>query len=318
MIPLPAPARTGLANRPMAVIEVGPTGIRLLIAFVISRGNELSVLADHAVALPAPARREESSDAITTWLERAASVVEHFAAYAHQQAADPVLVALTGGTRATAGGYALRSRVSGMSGLSTVTIGPQREADLAWSGSLRDLPVHGTVLLGDLSDAGLTLIVTQESHLVQAHYVPLWPERLAAGLFESDPPNRAAIALAEQHARESFAALVPAIPPLDRFVITGEPARGALLLAPRPDGSQTLSLRRLNAAIAHVTSRPAGVLAAETGLSPERVKHLGAGIAIIGAAFATFGLASAEVGEGGVREGLVLDLARYRRRLANR
>lgn len=312
--PTPASRRP----RPMAVIEIGPTGIRLLIARPVARDDRLAVVADHVVALLQPTASEASSEAVTTWLARGTEVIEHFAAYARQHAADPILLAILGATRASSASNALRGRVANLRGVTTATLDQQRETELALAGALPGLPHSGTILVGDLSEGGLALTFTREGELAWARHIPIWPGRLAARFLADDPPTHAAIALVEQRARTQLAGLVPATPPPDRFIITGELARDALLLAPKPDGNRTLSLRRLNAAVAHVTSRPATVLAEETGLSSERLRNLGAGIAIAGAALATFGLDSAEVGAGGVREGLILDFSRYQRRLAHR
>lgn len=304
--------------RPMAVIDVGPTGIRLLIARTTASEDGLSIVADHAVALRLPTEASGTSSSVATWLERGIAIIDHFVAFARRHAAEPILLSLTGASRATAAGSALRGRVAAMPGVTLAIIDQQREAELALAAAFPGMSTPGTVLLGDLTDGGFALLAMRDGELAQGHYLPLWPGRLAERYIASDPPLRTAIALVEQHARGLLLALTPPLPPVDRFVIVGEVARGALQLAPKPGGNQTLSLRRLNAAVAQITSLAAADLATETGLAADRIKSLGAGIAIAGAALAAFGLDSADVGQGGLREGLILDFVRYRRRLARR
>lgn len=318
MVSTPPPTPLSRGPRPMAVIEIGPTGIRLLIARSAATGDRLAVVADHAVPLLQPPAAEASSEAVTTWLARGTEVIEHFVEYARRHAADPILLAILGASRANPSGNALRGRIVNLRGVTTAILDQQREAELGLAGALPGLAFSGTILVGDLSDGGLVLTSICAGELAWTRHFPVWPGRLAAQLLLDDPPTHAAIALVEQRARAQFADLAATTPPPDRFIVAGELARDALRLAPRPDGNNTLSLRRLNAAVAHVTSRPSSALAEETGLSGERLRNLGAGIAIVGAVLAAFGIDRAEVGEGGVREGLILDFVRYQRRLAHR
>jgi exopolyphosphatase/pppGpp-phosphohydrolase len=99
------------------------------------------------------------------------------------------------------------------------------------------------------------------------------------------------------------------------MLIVGGTASSLPIVTPKPDGNLILTLRRLYGAVALLTNAPAAEIAAETGLDPERVRTLPAGAAIIGALLSSFGIGSAEVSHGGLREGLLLEylLAQLRR-----
>jgi exopolyphosphatase/pppGpp-phosphohydrolase len=115
------------------------------------------------------------------------------------------------------------------------------------------------------------------------------------------------IAAAEADARAMLDPQAAAGPTVDRLIIVGGTATSIPVLLPRPNETNTLTARRLAGAVAILTGAPVAELAEQTGLDPERVRTLPAGVAIIGAILAAYGLDTATIGTGGIREGLLLD-----------
>jgi exopolyphosphatase/pppGpp-phosphohydrolase len=139
------------------------------------------------------------------------------------------------------------------------------------------------------------------------HSLKLGSGRQAERHFQTDPPDQAMVAAVEQDARALLDPIAGTIPPIDHMLIVGGTASSLPIVTPKPDGNLILTLRRLYGAVALLTSAPAAEIAAETGLDPERVRTLPAGAAIIGALLSSFGIGSAEVSQGGLREGLLLE-----------
>ena len=186
----------------------------------------------------------------------------------------------------------------------------EREAALTFAGATAGQPVAGTLLVGDLGGGSLELIVSRDGAIQDAASLQLGSNRFTERHIHADPPSRAMVAAAEADARAVLEPHAAASPAVDRLIMAGGTAAAITVLVPRVQHNDRLTGRRLEGAIALLTTAPAAALAAETGLDPERVRTMPAGVAIIRAILAAYGLDTAQVGTGGIREGLLIDYAR--------
>jgi len=204
----------------------------------------------------------------------------------------------------------LRERIAATSGLTLPIVAGEREAALTFSGATVGQPLAGTVLVGDLGGGSLELIISRDGQVLSAVSLQLGSGRLTERHIAANPPTTAMIAAAEADARTLLQAHAVTAPPVDRLIIVGGTATSIPILVPRPQHTATISTRRLAGARAVLTGAAVEALAAETGLDVERMRTLPAGVAIISALFATFGVDTATIGTGGIREGLLLDYLR--------
>lgn len=131
--------------------------------------------------------------------------------------------------------------------------------------------------------------------------LPLGSGTLAEAHLHSDPPAPAELAAARATAAAAFAALDP--PPVQRALAVGGSAGSLRRMA----GAQ-LDGAAFERALGALCAEPADAVARRYGLEAERVRLLPAGLALLAAAAGVFG-GALEVGEGGLREGVVLGAA---------
>ena len=308
----PEPALPTRAARPLAAIDIGTNTIRLLVAAPESGGDGVGFrpLDTRTATVRLGLGVERTGRLDPARLERAVATVEEFRRIAAAHGADPILLVATSAVRDAANGPELCERIAAVSGLEVGIVDGDREAALTFAGATAGQSPAGTVLVGDLGGGSLELIAARDGAVLSARSLQLGSGRLTERHMAADPPDRAMIAAAEADARGTIAPHVAAIPPPDRLILVGGTATSLPLLVPEPDGERTLTARRLEGALAILTGAPAARLAADTGLDPERVRVLPAGVAIFRALFAAYGLDSALIATGGIREGLIMEYLR--------
>jgi exopolyphosphatase/guanosine-5'-triphosphate,3'-diphosphate pyrophosphatase len=294
---------------PLASIDIGTNTIRLLVAAPVVTGDaiDLTPLASRTATVRLGYGVERTGELDPERLARAVATVEEYRRVALDQGATTIFLAATSAVRDARNGRELRERIAATSGLTVEVIGGEREAALTFAGATLGQALAGTLLVADLGGGSLELIAARDGALLSSVSLQLGSGRLTERHIRHDPPIGAMIAAAAADARALLEPQAAATPPVDRVIIVGGTAQSIPVLVPRPNETKTLTLRRLEGAIAVLTGRPTNELALETGLDPERVRTLPAGVAIIRALLDTYGLDAASISTGGLREGLILD-----------
>ncbi len=125
---------------------------------------------------------------------------------------------------------------------------------------------------------------------------------LAERYLDSDPPTADELDRLREHADDVLRARE--VPQVDVAVAVGGSAASLRRLV-----GDTLARASLERALATLCGAPAAEIAAELGLDPVRVRLLPAGIVLLGVAAQRLGQ-PLQIGRGGLREGLLLDMAR--------
>jgi exopolyphosphatase/guanosine-5'-triphosphate,3'-diphosphate pyrophosphatase len=306
---LAAMTTTDPTSRPLAAIDIGTNTIRLLVASPVEEGDTLGLrrLATRTATVRLGYGVERTGQLDPERLERAVATIEEYRQVAADLGADPILLAATSAVRDAENGPELRERIAATSGLDLQIVAGDREAALTFAGATAGQSLAGTLLVADLGGGSLELIVSQDGAILSAVSLQLGSGRLTERHVHADPPDQETIAAAQADARAMLDPQAAAGPAVDRLIIVGGTATSIPVLVPRPNETNTITVRRLAGAAAILTGSPVAELAAQTGLDPERVRTLPAGVAIIGAILAAYGLDAATVGSGGIREGLLLD-----------
>lgn len=299
-------------HTPLAAIDIGTNTIRLLVARPTWDGDALGleVLATrtatvrfgHGVERTGRLDRERMAHAIAT--------VEEFRQIAADLGAAPILLAATSAVRDAANGEEFRRAIAARSGLDLPIVSGDREAALTFAGATVGQSLAGTLMVADLGGGSLELIVSRDGDILAAQSLQLGSGRLTERYIDADPPTRAMIAAAEADARTLLTSVLADAPPIERLIVVGGTATSVPILVPRPQERDALTARRMVGALVGLVGTPVAALAAETGLDPERVRTLPAGIAIIAALLDLAGVGTATIGTGGIREGLLLDYVR--------
>lgn len=294
---------------PLASIDIGTNTLRLLVASPTFDGDAIGLtqLASRTATVRLGHGVERTGQIEQERLDRAVATVEEFRQIAAEHGATTIFVAATSAVRDASNGPELRERIKETSGLTVEIIGGDREAALTFAGATLGQSLAGTLLVADLGGGSMELIAARNGAILSAVSLQLGSGRLTERHVTADPPERAMVAAAEADARALLDPAAAKTPPVDRLIVVGGTAQSIPILLPRPNEARTLTPRRLAGAVAILTGASVADLAAATGLDPERVRTLPAGVAIIRALLGAYGLDLAQISTGGMREGLMLD-----------
>lgn len=297
---------------PLAAIDIGTNTIRLLVARPVYAGGaiDLEPLATRTATVRLGYGVERTGRLDDERMARAITTVEEFRRIATEHGAETILLAATSAVRDAANGEDFRAAIAATSGLALPIVSGVREAALTFAGATAGQALAGTVLVADLGGGSLELIISRDGQILSAQSLQLGSGRLTERHIAADPPTPTMIQAAAADARALLAPHAANAPAVDRLIVVGGTATSLPIVVPRPDGRAILTPSRLAGAQAILTGTPVASLAEQTGLDPERVRTLPAGVAIIGALLDTFMVDTALIGNGGIREGLLLDYLR--------
>jgi exopolyphosphatase/guanosine-5'-triphosphate,3'-diphosphate pyrophosphatase len=237
-------------------------------------------------------------------LDELARVVAEQTALARGAGATEVRVVATAAVRRAANRAELIAALKAHAGVEISVLDGSEEARLAFVGATRTLgrALTGRVAVVDVGGGSTELAVGTVAGGVE------WWESfavgsgvLAEGHLHGDPPDGGEIAAARAHAAETLSAAAP--PPADGAVAVGGSAASLRRVV-----GDVLDSTTLAQALEVVTAAPAQEVAQRFGLAVERVRLLPAGLLALEAAGRCLGR-PLEIGRGGLREGVLLELA---------
>jgi exopolyphosphatase/guanosine-5'-triphosphate,3'-diphosphate pyrophosphatase len=215
-----------------------------------------------------------------------------------------VLGVATAAVRQAANGDALVSAVRKSCGLEVAILSFEEEARLAFTGAARTLGYvpDGPLGVVDVGGGSSELAVgTAPDRIDWCVSLPVGSGQLTDECLRSDPPSAQEIARAGERISESLDGVQP--PPAACVVAVGGSATSLRRIAgPRLDAGA------FGRVLALLADEPAIDVAQRFALDADRVRLLPAGLLILQAAAERFG-APLEVGNGGLREGLLLEVA---------
>jgi exopolyphosphatase/guanosine-5'-triphosphate,3'-diphosphate pyrophosphatase len=231
----------------------------------------------------------------------AAAVCEQ-AGLARRLGAQAIEIVATAALRDAANRDELVAAVERGTGLPVRVLSDEEEAHLAWAGATRGLPADGRVAVVDVGGGSTEVVVGDpESGVAWFASFRIGSGVLADCYLHSDPPTTDELAAARAHAHETFDDLDP--PRSERGIAVGGSATSLRRLAgPKLDASVLARSADL------LCSTPLTTAAERFGLDPQRVRLLPAGMAILAELIDRIGL-PLEVARGGLREGVILELA---------
>jgi exopolyphosphatase / guanosine-5'-triphosphate,3'-diphosphate pyrophosphatase len=291
-----------------ACIDIGSNTTRLLVADVDARSGALEAVAQERVftrlsAALTPPRPTIDSERI----DELASVVAGQLWRARELGAERVVAVGTAALRRAGNREQLFDAIRGLCGLSVRLLDGDGEARLAFAGATRGLTgPAGLVAVVDVGGGSSELVCgdprpSQRPELVFSASVAVGSGDLTAELLSHDPPSHGELAALRNRAAHAFAALAP--PLVELALAVGGSATSLGRLA----GPQ-LDRERLQQLLATVTAASSAEIARRHDLHRERARLLPAGIVLLQEASAALQRPLA-IGAGGVREGVVLELA---------
>jgi exopolyphosphatase/guanosine-5'-triphosphate,3'-diphosphate pyrophosphatase len=181
--------------------------------------------------------------------------------------------------------------------------GPE-EARLAFLGATRTLgePLPGSIGVVDVGGGSTELAIgTLAGGATWSESFRVGSGLLTDGYRRSDPPSAAELNAMREHAHGVFEGL--ALPPVDAAVAVGGSAASLRRLV-----GSVLDADSLQHALQVLAAEPADAVAERFSINRERVLLMPAGLTVLDAAAAALGH-PLRIGRGGLREGVILELA---------
>lgn len=289
-----------------ACIDIGSNTTRLLVADVAVGGNGRPALAAVLerrafTRLGQACRRRERVPAATC--DELAAVVAAQAREARELGAEQLRVVATAALRRAADGFAVCQALAAATAAPVVLLSERDEARLAFAGATYDLDGDAVapVAVVDVGGGSAQLVVgTCAKGAAWSISLPLGSGDLAAAHLHGDPPTAGELDALRAAVRATLEAVEP--PPAERaFAVGGSATSLRRLAGPR------LDVATLERALATLVAAPAATVAQQTGIAPERVRLLPAGVVVLAQVAQRLG--PLEVAAGGLREGVLRELA---------
>ncbi len=232
-----------------------------------------------------------------------AEVVARQVRVASELGAEGVVVVATAGVRAASNGGDLADAVREAAEVELEVLSGEEEARLAFAGATKTLPtpVSGRLAVVDIGGGSTEVAIgTLEDGVSWWRSVAVGSGLLTDAHFRSDPPSDEELRAARREAERLLEGLDP--PPADRAVAVGGTARSVRKLV-----GQELSSGTLARALLLLASTPADAIAGRFDVPVERAALLPGGAIILDEVLHHVGPRIA-VGQGGLREGILLEL----------
>jgi exopolyphosphatase/guanosine-5'-triphosphate,3'-diphosphate pyrophosphatase len=293
------PSCAGLAY---ACIDVGSNTTRLLVAEL--RGGELRELASQRAFTRLGKSVLEEGRLSKERLKEHARVVASQAQIARDLGVLAIDVVGTAVVRDCPNRAELEEAVAEAAGVPMRVLSGEEEARLAFAGVTGTLkgPVDGRLVVVDVGGWSTEVVLgTRAAGVSWSQSYRLGSGLLADVYFHSDPPDTRELAAVTGHVSEVLAQLD--LPRPDRALAVGGSATSVRRIVGRE-----LSRRALERSLQLLSRSSCDEVAARIDLHPERVRLMPAGIAIMHELARRLDV-ELEHGNGGLREGVVLELA---------
>jgi exopolyphosphatase/guanosine-5'-triphosphate,3'-diphosphate pyrophosphatase len=237
-------------------------------------------------------------------IEITADVVAAQHALATEAGAAAIRTVATAVIRRAANAREFCAAVRRRCGVEVAVLDGDEEARLAFLGATRTLgrELHGRVAVVDVGGGSTEIAVgTQAAGVEWSTSLPFGSGLLADRFLRADPPHADELTAARRHAERALDGLET--PAIDCAVAVGGSAASLRRLV-----GPVLDRAALDRALSVLANDSAAVVAARYHLEEQRVRLLPAGLLALGAV-ATRLDEPLQIGNGGLREGVLLDLA---------
>jgi exopolyphosphatase/guanosine-5'-triphosphate,3'-diphosphate pyrophosphatase len=286
-----------------ACIDIGSNTTRLLVADCVA-GRLVPVAQERVFTHIALGRRADGAISAAK-IEEVARVAAAQLQRAHELGATAVRAVATAAIRTAANRGELARAVEATCGLRVEVLTGREEARLAFVGAvgaMKAAPASELAVV-DAGGGSCELAVGRPPDRVTwSASLPLGSAELTRACLPSDPPADPELRRARARIAAALAGL--GAPRVGAAVAVGGSAASLSRLA-----GPVLGAAALERALAQLVGQPAELVAPRVGLEVQRVRLLPAGLLILQAVAERFGHPLA-VGDGGLREGVVLELCR--------
>ncbi len=240
--------------------------------------------------------------------DRLVTTLAEYAAAARELGAARIAFVGTEPLRRAADARAMVVAVETATGVPFHVIDHHEEGLLTLLGATSGRAVEADLLVVDVGGGSTQVVVAGPSRRAAGAGLRVGGARLTQAHVVHDPPTEEEVAALRVAAVEALRDGPDAAP--TRIVVVGGTGSNLAKIIPGALDDRILTPERLAAALETLRTAPADDIANRFGIRPERARILAGGTAILEAVMARYGVSRAAVSEEGIREGLVLALAR--------
>src|SRR5215212_6823644 len=284
-----------------ACIDIGSNTTRVLVADV--EGGRLREVLQRR-AFTRIGKGLKGGEITRAKIDEVAGVVAEQRRLVEQLGADALRVVATAAIRAAANQEEFAAAMRDAGGVEVQILDGAEEARLAFLGATRTLgqPLEGRIGVVDVGGGSTELALgTVADGVSWSESFRVGSGMLTDGYRRSDPPAAAELHAMREHAHGVFEGLD--LPPVDAAVAVGGSAASLRRLVGAVLDAE--SLQRAMRVLSGATSED---VARRFAIDPERVQLMPAGLTVLDAAGQALGR-PLQIGRGGLREGVVLELA---------
>jgi exopolyphosphatase/guanosine-5'-triphosphate,3'-diphosphate pyrophosphatase len=285
-----------------ACIDIGSNTTRLLVAEVRD-GQFRQVLTERSFTRIGRDLRNRGLVSAEK-VEEIARVVAGQRAQAESAGADLIAAVATAALREATNRHELVAAIRDRAGVEVNVLDGQEEARLAFLGATRTLaePPRGSVGVVDVGGGSTEIAVgTVHGGVVWSTSIRVGSGFLADAYLKTDPPGAAELNAMREHAAGCLDGVE--VPAAQSAVAVGGSAASLRRVV-----GDVIDPESVDRALRVLSAGPSEAVAAEHGLDAERVRLLPAGLLILSECAGALGR-PLRIGNGGIREGVCLELA---------
>lgn len=285
-----------------AAIDIGSNTTRVLVAEP-EDGQLRKVMEQRAYTRIGKAARKKDGSIAKEKVAEVADVVATQVRLAHELGAEAIRIVATAAVREAANGEKVADRIAEEAGLPVEILSEHEEGRLAFIGATKGLahPVEGEIAVVDVGGGSSEVILgTLDEGVREVLSFPIGSGLLAEELIKGDPPGPAEIRRLRDRIEDTFEGVEVECP--QQAVAVGGSATSLRRLV-----GAVLEYETLERGIRVLTSAPAAEVAQRFELDVRRVEVLPSGVLILEQISQLLGQ-PLQIGKGGLREGVILEL----------
>ncbi len=271
-------------------------------------GHRLVPLADESVLLGLGDTVETHGTIPEPFRGELVAELARYAARARQLGAHDLVFVGTQPLRRAADARAVVMAVESATGFPLHVLEHEEEGLLNLLGATAGRPIVAPLAVVDIGGGSSEIVVVDPGSHARSGGVPVGCATLTRRLVTHDPPLPAEVEALRAAARLAVADAPPGAPAA--MIAVGGTSSNLVKIVPAAARDRVLTRRRLGAARRRLTGDPAAGVAARFGITATRAHLLPAGAALLEALMDRYEVALVTAVEEGLREGLVLALAR--------
>jgi exopolyphosphatase/guanosine-5'-triphosphate,3'-diphosphate pyrophosphatase len=284
-----------------AAIDIGSNTTRVLVAELID-GQLKKVMEQRAYTRISKAIDDEGA-ICPDKVEEVGDLVATQVRLARELGAEEIRAVATAAVREASNGPAVAAAISAAAGVDVEILSGEEEGRLSFIGATKGLghPAEGSIGVVDVGGGSTEVILgTVPDGVEEVRSWHIGSGVLADELITSDPPSAAEIRRIRDHIEDFFADVEIEHP--DQAVAVGGSATSLRRLV-----GAVLEYETLERAVRVLSSEPATEVARRFELDPRRVRILTTGVLLLEKVAELLGQ-PLQIGKGGLREGIILDL----------